>query len=286
MTWTELHFDHAPFQDEKGNGLSRAWNVKGFTPEVARTQPEAPYFGQLDPENPFLACNFVDFQPIGLGTRVTARYVPLEFLPRVPPENTTAVNWIGTDSTFVPEDVKIPVFELVRKSFPNPTGGVQTKLVFRAKERVKTYTYMNVTHRVTLNATVAGGDTVNAQMAITEEINKQNNKLHKINNRFFLFNADGVRRIEKDFYQFTYRWTSDIGVINTLTPLFDSSASPNLGLIGSDVFPYFDEDFIVRPFKILETAPVGNDPTQAPTVRFSDRYLIDENGYLNLPGIG
>lgn len=283
MSWNELYFGRGVNDSAQGFSTTREWAVQGSSPDVAKTEPDAPKFGDAHPDNAGLVVSSVSYEPVGYGTKVRASYVPFEFIPGVPPENTTTEEWIAIDSTFETHDIEIPLFQLVSKSFPVASGGTETKLVYRPVQRVKSYQYTNVVHRVTLNATIMGGPTVDAQMLITEQINQQNDKIHTIAGRDYLFNADGVRRIEADNYQFTYRWTTDRGVPNTL--VFDASATENIGFIGSIAFPYADEDYIVPPFKMLDTAPVDNDPTMPPKVTISDRYERDETGWQSLPGV-
>jgi hypothetical protein len=281
--WKEQHSGRSKDQSAKGFGRSRTWNVKGSVPDVAATEPEAPRFADPHPDDPGLVVESVQFAPTGFGSFVRALYVPVEFLPGIPPENTTDSEWTQTDTTFDYVDVDIPLFQLITKTFPVVGGGVETKQVWNGVDRKKSFRYTRVVMRLTVNAVVVGGPGVDAQFAINDAILAQTNKIHTIRSKKFLFESDGARRIEKDLYQFTYRWTSDPGIANTL--LFEQQASPNIGVIGTHGIPFANANYIVPPFSVLDSAPDDNDPENPPKVVISPQYIEEPAGYLTLPGI-
>lgn len=283
--WIEEHFDRGLTLSAQGTGRTRGFKVVGSVPSVAANEPEAAAlsFGTPHPDDPGLVVNNCAFTPTGYGTEVRANYVPLEYIDQPPPENDTGIDWTNVDSTFEHVDTDIPIFQLVRKNFPTAGGGTEEIQVWQRAQHVKKFRNTRVVYRLTVNAEFTSDGTVNTLFQLTQAISNENNKLHTINGRKYLFNADGARRIDKDNYQFTYRWTSDPGIPNTL--IFEDQSSPNIGGIGVYGFPFFNANYIIPPFFSLDAAPTDGDPTQAPTVVFSPIYLENPNGHLTLPGI-
>jgi len=282
--WVEQHFGRSLTETGQGLGIARLWHVVGSTPQVARGEPEAPHYLDVHPDNTGLVVSSVAFDAAGFGAIVRASYTPVEFLPPVPPEDTTNIDWIKIDVSSKTQTVDLPLFQIVKKNFPIVGGGVEEKLIFRPIDRVKSYEYTNAVYRVTVNAIVTGGSNFDSIVAATSVIEEQVNKIHVIAGKDYLFASEGSRRIEEDMYQFVYKWTSDKGVPNTFE--FDLFSGPNLGVLGSVVYPHANNEYIIPPFKMLDTSPAADDPTLPPLVFISDRYVRDDNGYTTLPGIG
>ena len=298
LVWKEQYFDRGLTGSSSGIGRTRGWNVTGGGPDVVAVDGQAPQFGDTHPDQPGLVVNNVSFLPTGFGTRVIAQYVPKEFQDQTPPENQDDDQWTGIDTTFEDVDVEIPVFQLVTKEFPTTGGGTQTLDVWQPVEQKATFRYARIVHRVTLNAMVAGGGGIVTALNIAQAVHEQTNKLHTIAGKKYLFTAERSRRTKINLYPHTYRWAFDPGIPNTIE--FDTSAGPNLMLIGSLGFPYANPNasgapaefthptnpngYIIPPYYRMDTAPDGTDPTQPPVIKFSKAYLEDPAGYLTLPG--
>lgn len=301
MAWTELYFGQGANMSSKGLGETRTLRADGITVDAAIQAAAAngAYVGASHPRYPDspslpgLVANTVSFVPEGTGVRVQIQYVPREFLDPIPPEDTTAEEWIAIDSTFEDAEVEIPIFQEITKSFGEGDAIVE-KTAFETLDNVAKFRYKRSVHRITLNATIQGGGGVLTQMAIGDQLNQQSNKIHTINGVKYLFNPDGVRRISVDEYQFTYRWTFDPGITDTLTydtPSGDPPppSSPNLGKIGKNYYPHESDSgdfdgFVIGPFRRLTYGP-GENPEDLPVMKFSPMYEEVPNGHLGLPGV-
>lgn len=283
LTWTEQYFDRGVSDSSSGVGRTRGWKVPLSTPDIAAADVGAPKFDDVHPDDPNLVVSSVSFLPQGRHTVVRATYTLREFQDPTPPENEEGEDFYRLDATFEDVDVEIPIFQLVTKEFPVSEGMTQTKMVWQPVQQKAIFRHSRVVHRMTLNATVVSGAGVVAQLALSQSINEQTNKIHEIAGVKYLFKPDGLRRVSVDQYQVTYRWIFDPGVPNTLD--FDASASPNMGIIGSYGFPFADDNFIIKPYSRLDTSPDGNDPTQAPVVKSSPAYVEDLDGYQTLLGV-
>lgn len=282
--WKEQFFGRGVQEIAEGFGRTRGWTVRGSSPDVAQEEPEAPRWGDAHPDYPGMVVNNVSFTPTGYGTSVRANYTPLEFIDAPRPEDTTGLDWSKIDSTFEDVSVDIPVFELVEKTMPGPGDTNILQSYWKAVERTTTFKYSRLVHRITLNAIVSSDGSVSSQLSLVIPISNQHNKIHTIGGIKYLFRSDGIRRIKRDEYQFTYRWILDPGVPNTIE--MNTTEYPNIGLIGSFGFPFADEQYIVPPYSRVDTAPNASDPTQAPVVTVSPAFIEDPQGYLTLPGVG
>lgn len=287
--WNELYFGHGVTDSAQGTGISRVWRVTGSTPQVAKGEPEAPHFGDEHPDDSDLVVNNASFLPEGAGTIVRAQYVPREYQDGTPPEtNTTDADYYKIDSTYEDVDIDITVYELVTKSFPVAENAVETKSIWQPVPNKAAFRYSRVVHRITLNATVSGGAGVVTQLNIAQAVNTQTNKIHQIGGVKYLFKADGVRRVAVDKYQFTYRWVFDPGVKDTL--VYDLSASPSMGIIGSYGYPREDltgqfAGYTIGPYRRLVVAPDGSNPENTPRVVGLPAYEEDLTGWHTLPGV-
>ena len=290
MAWadqsTELYFEHGITEQAGGTRRRRTWRVAGEVPDVVRALGGRPQRGDIEnfPGIGDLIIDSVDFRPDSAGTIVQAVYVPPEYGTLDPPENDTGLDFVESDSTFEDVDVELPVFQ-VRVSQLFAAGGVPAVLTtYQAVEQKAAFRYSRTVHRITLNAMIQSGTSADTQLALTQIINEQTNKIHQINGRKYLFKPDGVRRLAVDKYQFTYRWIDDPGIPNTFN--FDGQINANLGRIGTYVYAVADNDFVIPPYQRLDIAPADeNDPTQPPVVVVSPNYDEDLNGWLSLPGV-
>ena len=299
LTWTEQYFDRGVNETSSGRGRTRGWIVTGpeAAPDVVAADAQAPQFGDEHPNYSGLVVNNVSFLPEGRHTSVRAQYVPLEFQDPIPPENTDDSDFTKIDTTFEDVDVEIPVFRLVTKEFPAAGGGTETKQIWQPVEQKATFRYSRIVHRITLNATVAGGGGVITALNIAQSVHAQTNKIHTIAGIKYLFKAERSTRTKVDLYPYTYRWTFDPGIPNTFT--FSSSAGPNLMKIGTLGIPYANPSsgnpdfnspdsangYIIPPHYRVDTSPAEGDPEQPPEITYSKSYAEVPDGYLTLPGV-
>lgn len=283
-TWTEQYYDRGLQDSAQGEGRSRGWNVSGSTVDAAKAEPEAPSVLDEHPDYPDLKVASVIYTPTGFGCKVRANYLPPEYISSGP-ISITGDDYIKIDTTFVDADIRIPVFENVTKKSMGPSGNVIVKSVWRTLEGTAIYRYALAVHRITINSTVVSQSNVEQQLSLTVPVSNQINKVHTIGGNQYLFKSDGIRRLKKDQYQFTYRWTYDPGVPNTLGPEYNQIEVPNLALLGSLAFPFYDEDYIVPPYHRMSAAANSTNPSVNPVVVATPKYLYDPTGHLTLPGV-
>lgn len=288
--WKELYFERGINETASGSGRTRGWSVTGVGPDIARTDPEAVNRGDVHPDYPLLVAENVIYTPTGYGTSVRASYVPVEFLEPIPPENTTDLDWTRIDTDHEDEDVDIPVFERVTKSFPGPNDTVTEQMVWQRRDNVVPFRKSVVVHRLQINAEVVSGLGAASAIAISDIVTAQHNKIHTILGRKMLFQADGSRRTSKDQYQFNYRWIEDSGIPYLEDHIVIDNDGPTTGpgfaKIGSEAFPVASIGFVIPPFSLVRTSPVDGDPEAVPVVTVSLAFEEDPDGYLTLPGIG
>lgn len=287
LVWTKQHFNNGDNESSSGFGTTIVWHVNA-TPSVARADVGSPHRGHYHPDDQSLKANSVLFAPTGFGAEVTAQYVPLGFLDPPPPEDTTDAEFAKVDSYSENKTIEIPVFQLVEKKFPTVGGGVESKSVWQPVENKASFEYARTVMTLTLNAEIESGFGVEVLFALSHQIREQTNKIHTIGGKKYLFESGSMRRIKFDQYQFTYKWVFDPGVKDTR--VYDLSASPSFGIIGSYGYPREAlggeyTGFVIGPHRRLDTSPHGTDPTQAPLVQGADSYEEDENGHLTLPGV-
>lgn len=301
LVWNEQHFDRGVSASSSGVGRTRGWNVTGdgASPDLVAQDALSPQFGDEHPDYPGMVVNNVSFLPEGRHTMVRAQYVPREFQDPIPPESEDEEEFIKMDVTFEDVDVEIPIFQLVTKEFPNGPDSTVTMNVWKPIDQKATFRYSRTVHRITLNAMVLGGGGVITQMRIARYVREQANKIHTIDGVKMLFKADSVRRTKIDQYPFTYRWIDDPGIPNTFE--FDTSAGPNLMVIGTVGIPYAnpsapgapaefthpdtDNGYILPPYYRVDTSPDGDDPTNPPIITYSKSYIEEPSGYTMLPGV-
>ena len=252
--------------------------------------------GDSHPDFLNLVANSVQSIPTGHGCEISIQYVALEQYD-IDIDNPNEPNFIDIDTTFFSASVDIPVFQAVIKTF----GTLEPDQYYQRVDNVVSFQYKKSVNRIVLNADVSSDGTVTNQLAIVQRLNEQNNKLHKIGNIWYLFEVDGVERLSKDNYQFTYRWTYDPGVPNTLNlPLEGQFA-----IQGSYLYPIAwqpgdpasqfvhdnTQSWIIVPHHRTDVAVPSGNPTARPLVNLAPQYLVGSapggngNGYLLLPGV-
>jgi hypothetical protein len=293
-----LYFEETIGESSSGDTQSVGWFVQDLGPKAAREEPGAPQRGDPHPDNPSLVIDTLSFTPNDAGTTVRATYVLPEYTGSPPPENIADEDYAKIDTTFEDAEVDIPVYQitaqLIRQS-GSPAAFLST--VYRPVSEKATYLYSRIVHRITVNATVLSGSGVASQISISHAVQNEANKIHTIGGIDFLFKADGVRRISRETYQFSYRWIYDPGVPNTfINPPsgslgFDEAdisgvtGNGKAGRIGAYVFPYANATFIIPPYSTIVTAPADEeDPTVPPKVHVRLNYKKNASGYLTLPG--
>lgn len=301
LTWNEQYFDYGVTDSSSGVGVVRGWKVPLSTPEIAAADAGAPKFGDQHPDfnTNGLVINNVSFLPEGRHTVVRASYVPPEYQDPIPPEKTDGLDFFKIDTTFKDVTVNIPVFNSFIKNFSRPDGSLVAKFHWVESERKTAFMYAQTVHRVTLNATIVGGEGVTTQLNIAQEIHNQTNKLHTIGGVQYVFKADNIKRVKEDQYQFTYRWTYDQGIPNTL----DFSSNPNstatLGRYGGTAYPHADkaefphpldgidpniDGYIIPPYHRMDVG-LATQSSIDPVVKIRPQYISDPLGWRNLPGV-
>lgn len=297
-TWKEQHF--------KGNSLTltaqgitatRVFNVDA-TPEGALLELVGQGLNRGQPHPRFSTALFVantNIIPTAFGCEVTANYTAAEFIG-FPAEDIAAPEFIDIDTTFSNASVTLPVYQEAVKTFD-----IVSLFVYQRVQNVASFEYGQTVSRVTINAEVPSAAGVDQQLLLTQFINQQTNKLHEINGTWYLFNADGIRRLEKDKYQFTYRWTYDPGIPSTFGNNYEQGsnfikegsylypigykASGDESGADTDLIPDLTIDYIIPPYHRLDVADAAGDPTQIPLLRARPLYLKQSDGWQDLPGV-
>lgn len=266
--------------------LTRAFNVEGLTPDVALQVPNIPGYRDPHPDDPTLIARDISASPRGAGSLIQATYTPAPYVGGSGPGvNTFEEGFIGKDASFDYEDVELPLFRVVDYVY-SENGTATEKAVFEAVDTVVPFRKRVPYHRISLGITFPDAPTLQDVLGLTDLVLSQVDKLHVLpDGKEYVFACEGIDQGSKvtDF-NITYRWTRDPGVPNELESSFGPSAGPNLRFLESAVYPVFDSDFLIPPYKGLRID--GNrDPEQPPTVTFFDRYKREPNGWQNLPGI-
>lgn len=302
VTVTRLHFEgNNPGMGSGGTTDTIVWAVqttpidimlRGFLTELGAVG------GESHPDLVELVVNTVQVDPTGYGASITVGYTLPEQVD-TNFDNPDAPGFFAIDTTFDSTDIEIPIYQKVVKTF----GDLVSQEVFQRVENVASFRYTKSVNRITLNAEIIGDKTVTSQLSLVQQLNRQNNKLHRIGGVWYLFEVDGIRRIEKDKYQFTYRWTYDPGVPNTLTTLSieDSYAVQGSYLYplawrrtqtGHPALPFVPDltyDWVIVPHHRTDVATSGI-PSEYPKVDTAPQYLIGSatgvgDGYTLLPGV-
>ncbi len=300
ITLTRLHFEgNTPSFTSSGLTDTIVWEVNA-TPVYVVLQNVVSAVGavrgELHPDFSDLIVNTVSVVATGHGSKVTVAYGSQSTFDLDQPEP-EAEGYIDIDTTFGNEDIEIPIYQKVTKTF----GDLISMDVFQRVSNSVGFRFTKSVNRVVLNADIATDGSVTTQLDIAKYLNEQNNKLHKIGGVWYLFEVDGVRPIGKTRYQFTYRWTYDPGVPNTLNlPLDDQFAVQGSYLYpiawqpgddANEFIPDTTKSWIVVPHHRTDVATATGDPTQLPLVNLAPQYLVGSapggngNGYLLLPGV-
>lgn len=263
---------------------SRAWNVEGLGPDVAVQVPAIPNYRDPHPSDSNMIVRSINATPRGAGSLIEVSYAPAPYVGGSGPGiNEFSEGFIGTDVSFDNEDVELPLFRVVDMVFGEGDSAVE-KTVFEAIPDVVPFRRPVPYYRVTVALTLTDPATFTDALALGDVIAAQVGNIHTIGGRDLVFSCEGIDQNDVNEYKIAYRWTQDKGVANTLANDFGPSAGPNLRYLESTVYPVFNDDFLIPPYKGLRID--GNvDPEQAPTVTFFDRFKREPNGWQNLPGI-
>ena len=280
---TELYNSRGRSQRDGVEGIATGWLVEGVGVDLAKENEGVPKYRDPHPDYPGLIARDIVASSVPGGSIVTVNYAPPQYVGgSVPPINTFADGFIGKDVSFETEDVTLPLFQLT-KMVLGGDGETDEQLVFQRIEDVIPFRKRVPYFRVPISIDLAG-TSLNDTFNITDAILEQTDKIHTIFGRDLVFACEGLDQQTEDRFNAVYRWYQDPGIPNTLRDSFDSSASPNLQFINGTIYPVFDNDFILPPYKGIRVD--GNDdPTIAPTVTFFDLFKRDPNGWLSLPGI-
>lgn len=295
-----LHLEgNSPAFDASGVSDSIVWVVNTTPVDMILSSKLATLGairGVVHPDIPAIVVNSTKIIPTGHGCKITVEYRLPEFLDTTV-ENDQDLGWWDMDATFEGVSLDIPVFQKVTKTFSSVGPPAP---IFQPVERIKKFQYKRVVNRITINAEIPALINIESQFALTEYINQQNNKLHKIGGRWYVFEADGLRRLSEGLWQFTYRWSSDPGVPNTLdlpiegdfavneTEYYPLSWKPGDGGF-SEFVPDPQESWIKLPHHRLDTG-MSDSPSTPPAVAVAPQFLVGSNtgdgdGYTLLPGV-
>lgn len=265
--------------------------VHGYSVDAASQIPGVPQAGNQHPNYSGYLLTSRTSQVYGRGTLFVCNYVPAEYAQgSVPPVNQYAEGFLGKDVSFDYEEVTIPTWTKFGIESTDASGNPISKVVYGdgrdlppIRRKVPYYS-VPIAFKITVN------NTLDDVFMFSDRIVEQTDRLHTIFDRQLLFACNGVNQRGVDEFVANYRWYSDGGVPNDLMDLFDevlpdSGGSPsNIGRIGSRLYPFFDADYIIPPFKGLYISG-SIDPADPPDVVFFDRFKSDPNGWVNLPGV-
>ena len=280
---TQLYNSRGRSQRDGVDSRTMGFYVEGEGVDLAKENAGVPKYRDPHPDDANMIARDIIAAPSAGGSIVTVSYAPPQYVGgSVPPINTFADGFIGKDVSFETEDVTLPLFQLT-KMVLGGEGETDEQLVFQRIEDVIPFRKRVPYFRVPISIDLAG-TSLNDTFNITDAILEQTDKIHTIDGRDLVFACEGLDQQTEDRFNAVYRWYQDPGIPNTLRDSFDSSASPNLQFINGTIYPVFDNDFILPPYKGIRVD--GNDvPTIAPTVTFFDLFKRDPNGWLSLPGI-
>ena len=301
FTITRLHFEgNSPSIGADGLSDTIVWAVDS-TPVNVLLSDLLTVLGAerfvAHPDYAGIVVNTVSVVPDGYGCKITVSYTVPEHVD-TEVDDTAAEGYYDIDTTFQDESVTLPIYQKVTKTF----GEEVVQDVYQRVQDVSAYGYKKSVNRIVLNAEVPSDAGVTTQLGLVQYLNEHNNKLHKINGDWYLFEVDGVRRMSPEVYQFTYRWTYDPGIPFTLNnmniegqfAIRGSYHYPLSWVVGDTEFAEFvpdtSENWMVLPHHRLDVSTSGV-PTDVPLVDASPKYLVgstpggDGDGYLLLPGV-
>lgn len=287
-TVTELYAYRAINMNSGVETYTRGLHVEGLSVDAARLIPGIPQAGHPHPNYSTHLLTSRTSQVYGRGTLFICNYVPAEYAQgSVPPVNQYAEGFIGKDVSYENDEITIPRWKRYGVESVDAGGSPISLIVYgEAREfppirRKVPYYSVPLSFELLINNTL--GDVFNFSDVIVE----QTNKLHTIFGRKLLFACQGVTQRGTTEFKATYRWYDDQGVPNTLANQFDetfASGNGNIGRIGTVLYPFFDSQYQIPPFKGLYISG-ALDPSDPPEVVFFDKFEEDANGWQSLPGV-
>ena len=282
---TELYANRATNMSSGIMSYQRGLFVEGLGVDAAGQVPGIPQVGNPHPNYSGYLLNSRTSQNYGRGTLFICTYVPQEYAQgSVPPVNDYADGFLGKSVSFDYEDVVIPRWKRMGIESTDASGNPVSIIAYGEARDIPPirkqvpYYEIPVAFELTINNTL--GDV----FSFSDVIVGQTNKIHTIFGRDLRFVCQGVNQRGLKEYRANYRWYADQGVPNDLSTQFDENVTGNIGRIGSTLYPFFDEDYIIPPFKGLYVTGSVN-PTDPPDVVFFDRFEREPNGWQSLPGV-
>lgn len=282
---TKLYYSYAESINDGVQSVRVDYLVEGLTPSQAIVAAGVPVYGDAWVGNSDLLARNISATPRGSDSIVAVSFVPAQYIGgSVPPVNQFAEGFIGKDVSFDYDDVDIPLFRKSGLLTTDADGLPISKIVYsdvalRLPFRKRT-PYYSVPIAITFPETA----TLNDVFIATDAIVAQTDKIHKLFGRDLLFACDGIDQQSETTYRALYRWYEDKGIPNTLSSQFEETIDGNLGRIGTTLYPFFDESFVLPPYSGIRING-ATDPSNPPTVTFFDKYLREDNGWATLPGI-
>lgn len=269
---------------------TRGFRVEGLIPEVAVLVPNIPRYRDPHPDEPGLIARDITPTAWGVDSLIQVTYSPEPYVGGSGPSvNTYDEDFIGKDVSFEYEDVTIPLFRKSGLTTTDADGLPISQLVYSSLDSALPYRKRTPYYRVETGVIFEETPTIEAVFALTDKITAQVDRIHTIGDRDLIFACEGIDQNTANEFRVTYRWIEDRGIPNEW-PAFDETLSPSgggdggLGRIGTTLYPFFDDDFIIPPFQGLRID--GNtDPTAEPRLTFFDRFKRDPNGWQTLPGL-
>jgi hypothetical protein len=264
---------------------TRGFRVEGLVPETAVLVPNLPRYGEAHPDDSTLAVKDITPNVWGTDSLVQVTYVQLQLLGGDRPAvNEYAEDFIGTDVSFDYDNVDIPLFKRGGLTTTDADGLPISRLVYQDYDRAIPYRKRMPYYSVSVSIELEQYATILDAFTVTDVVVAQTDKIHTIGGKRLLFACDGITQRSATQFKFSYRWTDDKGVPNTLANKFEDNPGDNLGRIGTVVYPFADADFTIPPFQGVRID--GNiDPFNPPSVTYFERFNEEPNGWQQLPGI-
>jgi hypothetical protein len=282
---TQLYNSRGRSQRDGVDSRTMGFYVEGEGVDLAKENAGVPKYRDPHPDDANMIARDIIAAPSAGGSIVTVSYAPPQYVGgSVPPINTFAEGFIGKDVSFEYEDTNIPIYIQTGVLATDANGDLTVKTVYDTGEGGIPFRKAVAYYRVPIAIKLVGS-TLNDVFNLTRIILEQTGKIHTIFGQDLVFNCEGIDQQDDETFNAIYRWYKDPGIPNTLFDDFDDpNAGTNLGRIGTYIYPYFDEDFLIEPFKGVSV--IGNeDPEQLPRVTFFDKYEREPNGWQSLPGI-
>jgi hypothetical protein len=281
----ELYYSYSESIDDGVRSIRVDYLAEGLTPTQAIEATGVPRYGDARVDQPTLLARNITASPRGSDSIVSVSFVPAQYIGgSVPPVNQFAEGFIGKDVSFDYDDIDLPLFKKAGLLTTDANGLPISKIVYADVDLSLPFRKRTPYYSVPIAFTLAETATLDDVFIATDAIVAQTDKIHTIFDRELLFACDGIDQQSETTYRAVYRWYEDKGIPNTLASKFDEVIGNNLGRIGTTIYPFFDESFVLPPNSGIKINGAV-DPSDPPTVTFFDKYIREENGWATLPGI-